>query len=222
VVAAFLLLYVAAVVILIGVNALQALALFRLGARPLEFVLFVGPELWRRELRPGFTLSLRAIPTGSQLRSPEGSPPQAWSDLPRGPALLVSLLPLLALGLGGALLLGPSRFLDSFSGAFSQLLRGTLSPLEVGAPLVRGALGELQRSGAAALVGVWCAKYLAFNLLPLPNTYLGQTLLPLITPEPGPTPEQTPAWPAQLSCLGGALTVGFALAWLAALGAALR
>ena len=185
-------------------------------------MLFFGPELWRRELRPGFTLSLRAIPTGAMARAPEGSPGRAWSELPRGPGLLIALLPLLALALGGALLLGPSRFLDSFLGAFPQLLRGTLSPLEVGAPLVRGALGELQRGGLGPLVGVWCTKFLAFNLLPLPNGYLGQALLTQLAPKPGPTPEETPAWPAQLHCLGGVLTVGFLLAWLAALGAALR
>tara|TARA_B100000965_G_scaffold365421_1_gene349887 strand:+ start:688 stop:1320 length:633 start_codon:yes stop_codon:yes gene_type:complete len=209
-------------VILIGVNAIQAVALFRLGAHPLEFVLFFGPELWRREVRPGFTLSLRAIPTGALLRAPEGMPGVPWSELPRGPALLIALLPLLTLALAGALLLGPSRFLDSFLGALPQLVGGALAPVEVGAPLVRGALGELQRGGLAPLVGVWCTKFLAFNLLPLPNGYLGQALLPLITPEPGPTPEETPAWPAQLNCLGGLLTVAFGLAWLAALGAALR
>ena len=90
------------------------------------------------------------------------------------------------------------------------------------APLVRGALGELERAGAGALVGVWCAKFLALNLIPLPNLIAGQALMVNLAPPSAPTAAEGPTWPVRAQCLSSLLTLVFLSAWLVAIVAALR
>ncbi|RYD46965.1 MAG: hypothetical protein EOP83_28785 [Verrucomicrobiaceae bacterium] len=85
------------------------------------------------------------------------------------------------------LLLGPEKGLHHLLTGFRQMVEGVYSPQAVGYVLI-GKLHELYRQSPAEMVGVICAKWVAWSLLPIGNigvAVLHQIFSPAVRPREG-------------------------------------
>lgn len=94
--------------------------------------------------------------------------------------------PLVMLGIC-LVLLGPEKGLYHLLTGFRQMLEGIYSPIDVGYVLI-GKLHALYRQSPAEMVGVICAKWVAWSLLPIGNiggAVLHQIFSPAVRPREG-------------------------------------
>lgn len=147
------------------------------GVRMEEIALGFGPALVERVDGRGRTWRLRVFPTGATVRFDA----EAWERLPAGRRAIVLATPhglmlAIALALGGGV--------DGMDAARS-FLRGTLHPIDAGAPLLHVFAARLAAEPLVAAVdGVVVLAVL--NLLPVYRLTAGGMLLAMALPPGGP------------------------------------
>jgi len=175
------------------------------GVKLEEMTFFHGPKLIKVSTR-GCKLGLGCIPLGGSVKYDEAAYHQKsrWFR-----ALLCLVGPAFTFALAAALMGLAGAGHHGFTG-YSQMVRGPLSPLKEGVPLVHAFFDQLSSSPLTAL-GIFAAKMTALNLLPLPAFAGGRFLVELFSlRKENPTLEK-------FTTLSAFFALGLSVGWIVAL-----
>jgi hypothetical protein len=191
------------------------------GAQVLEVGFGFGKTLFKLGI-----VSVKMVPGGGFVRmydSSEGNSPPvprtgtAYNELPRLSRVAAVLAGSTALVAFAVALRGSAGWHSVRSG-FTQILHGTFAPATEGAGLVTQLATTQQTRGTLTLFAIICAKFAAYNLLPLPPISGGQALVILLRPRGhfGDLLE------SKLQVVGVWLICALMVSWLAAIYFAVR
>ncbi len=146
--------------------------------------LFLGPNLAIARVRET-AFSFRLIPIGGTVslkaeRTPDDSSDnRAFLQLPKTWRLSIQASGPLGLFLLSALCIGSDNAWHHLTSGFYQVVAGGLSPLSVGQSLLQKTIESL-RSDFIVGLGLLAAKYVAFNLIPIPPLTGGRLIVELL------------------------------------------
>lgn len=181
-----LILFASHVIVMLAHTAGLVLASRLAGASISEIGIFIGPTLFKINIR-GVALKLNLLPTGSYVKYDADEPDRRRAtrskrleDLNPLTRAVIASAGCLALLLVAVVYLGPSAAIRHTVSGFSQIISGTLSPLEHGARLLQLLYQFASTMPLPATLGLVASKEAAFNLLPLPVFNGGDIILNLI------------------------------------------
>jgi membrane-associated protease RseP (regulator of RpoE activity) len=154
---------------------------------------------------PIFPLEIGILPIGGSVKFSDEfeqrSIPVKWLVTLGGP-LLVILSALIGLSF--------DRILPALVSGFEQVIRGAISPVDYGAPLIQRFFAEYVATSLFAAYGILAIKLEAMNLLPIPSLNGGQLLTSLF-----PNFNQS-AWGERIAQIGLLINLAMLLCWAVA------
>lgn len=167
-----------------------------------------GPLLWQKTVG-GTDLQLRGVPLSSYVQH-RGEIPDGLRSLEQAGPWVGAVVRLAPWGLAwGAMWVADPTGAGSVPWAWRTWLVGAAQPLSTGAEAVAAAWALVREGGVAQVAAATAAAMVAANLLPWPSLAAGGAMLGFVGEGP---------WVDRLRLGGGLLSVGWALAWLVALG----
>jgi membrane-associated protease RseP (regulator of RpoE activity) len=156
-----------------------------LGAGILEIGIFVGPALFKTNIR-GLDFRLNLLPIGSYVkyqdaRSEPASRGKSLQDFHPLIRALIASAGSIALLLVAAICLGPTAAFQHTVSGFVQIISGAFSPSAIGAGLLQLLYQFVSTESLPATLGLVATKETAFNLLPIPILNGGDIILNIVS-----------------------------------------